>query len=612
MKKLDFKKNHEIAKLIKLAFLLHEKDIITFPKLPYCSGDIKLNEGKRYKNQEGKLIGGIYENLFFPNHDGEYLAELDVIREGASAPQGMHFQVSFGYRKYNNEIADFSFSEIFNNPKTGEYDHYWRSGKKRTFAEEVETFLDIFEFIGFNREDVRKVINHEMTARDAFINIAPEELKDVDAFSYNRRLYRFNGAIAVAGEFGCCDIDSLPWQILDKRYGHPKIDCGRKEVCTAGVRFNENNNQVGLINVNQDPDSIKYADIKNAIIDETIDASVVNITGTLLGEHKVINIKDISILSPSNILLAYIGPEEENIREVRIMSNAHNYETVKIGLENGADGVGLFRNEAFLDISPELASRLVDEINKESYTLESELLIKELYQEYYKQVLRMYMISGDKNITFRLSDINYFELVKKAGKTTEFRNKRGAESLILEGLYGILVSEIRAIIKAAKQNNKVAKIQIPYITGIYQVIEIKKTIQQVAKEEDYDQIELGAMIENLKSFVLAQNITELVDFISIGTNDLTESVLNKKRNPKNPDFHILHKEVKEYIERIVRRVKKTKNIPINICGEHTSYIENLPFFLSLNIDSITCLPAVVSSYLENIKQVKEKQNSKTT
>ena len=74
----------------------------------------------------------------------------------------------------------------------------------------------------------------------------------------------------------------------------------------------------------------------------------------------------------------------------------------------------------------------------------------------------------------------------------------------------------------------------------------------------------------------------------------------------------MNEEVKKAINKIVYRVKRTKNIPIHICGEHTNYGDNLEYLLSLNIDGITVHPNLVKGYNDTLNRYYEnkKESSK--
>ena len=203
----------------------------------------------------------------------------------------------------------------------------------------------------------------------------------------------------------------------------------------------------------------------------------------------------------------------------------------------------------------------------------------------------------NKPVIIRLTDIKVDDLVKISNcqiSDKELFLYRGADALYC--FRELLYSEIRGV------NNKTAYILVPYFDNWSSFMDIKNRILEVSKEECFDNIKIGAMIENVESAIISDTISESADFISIGTNDLTESVLNKKRSIYDIDFTLLKDDVKKYIKKIVHRVKRKNNIPINICGEHSNHIENLEFYLSLNIDYITCDSSLVLGYQDFINR----------
>lgn len=121
-------------------------------------------------------------------------------------------------------------------------------------------------------------------------------------------------------------------------------------------------------------------------------------------------------------------------------------------------------------------------------------------------------------------------------------------------------------------------------------------------------VKIGAMIENLHSMNYADEVAKNADFISIGTNDLTESITGLSRHSQRTDFQLLSDRVKESIKEIIYKVRAVRpEIAIGICGEHVNYIENVEFLSNLDIDSITCAPVYVKTNQEvfNNSQSKE-------
>ena len=291
------------------------------------------------------------------------------------------------------------------------------------------------------------------------------------------------------------------------------------------------------------------------------------------------------------------------------MSSASNIDTMIEGLDSGAEGIGLFRDELVLENNPEIISGLLDIINSWRCCTDDDPVFHKIYDAIYCNATKMYSIVNDKQIVFRLTDIKVDELIRKSkikldGEETE--KYRGADALYKLGK--LLESEVRAIINSAKEYNKTAIILVPYFSSCSSFLGIKNQIIEIAQKENYNNVKIGAMIENVESALLSDEIAEVADFISIGTNDLTESVLNKKRSINDKDFYVLNEEVKNYIRKIVHRVKRKRNIPINICGEHANIFENLEYYLSLDIDTITCNSNLVYGYIDFISRYYESEN----
>lgn len=291
------------------------------------------------------------------------------------------------------------------------------------------------------------------------------------------------------------------------------------------------------------------------------------------------------------------------------MSSASNIDTMIEGLDSGAEGIGLFRDELVLENNPEIISGLLDIINSWRCCTDDDPVFDKIYDAIYCNATKMYSIVNDKQIVFRLTDIKVDELIRKSkikldGEETE--KYRGADALYK--LEKLLESEVRAIINSAKEYNKAAIILVPYFSSCSSFLGIKNQIIEIAQKENYNNVIIGAMIENVESALLSDEIAEIADFISIGTNDLTESVLNKKRSINDKDFYVLNEEVKNYIRKIVHRVKRKRNIPINICGEHANFFENLEYYLSLDIDTITCNSNLVYGYIDFISRYYESEN----
>lgn len=598
----EFYNNKEIGKIIQFAYDLHKRSFEGAPILPrfeFYEG-AGLYYGKKYKD------GGMYGQIDFDNHsDVNALVTLLVMsgldKNNKNPQKALLLQTKTGV--YNPHFFGLSQDK-----KTG-YLERSNSFDNLTEEEKINMFIDCLVYLGFIREDIMKVINYEMTAREAYQHVAPEKYKDRQWICYCRKFYEFDKNIAIKGEYGNIYLDRFPFPFKEQ----PILDCSK--VGTACVRFEYNEKKVKLININSNPNSIVFTDIREAIIDEVIDASKVEIYGTIFGEQKVINLdKSIDRYKTEDIALADTGIEnDEPKNRIKIFSDASNkYELIK-ALNEGAEGIGLFRNEVIVEKNSELIKELLWVFDWGTCD-DDDPVCQKIYRFIFQNCDEMYSAAIDKNIIFRLTNFHINELLKKQGDHlkgdyNDYYKGKGADLLLQ--FDEILCSEAKAIIQTAKKHHKTAKILVPYICDSSTFEAIKRLILETANKEGYTDVEVGAMIETKQATIESDEIAKNADFIAIGTNDLTESVLNKRRSLDDIDFSILNEEVKKAINKIVYRVKRTKNIPIHICGEHANYFDNLEYLFSLNIDGITVHYNLVKGYNDLLDRYYENKNEKS-
>ncbi|MCX7957412.1 MAG: phosphoenolpyruvate--protein phosphotransferase, partial [Endomicrobia bacterium] len=222
---------------------------------------------------------------------------------------------------------------------------------------------------------------------------------------------------------------------------------------------------------------------------------------------------------------------------------------------------------------------------------------EELYRDYRYVAEKIYPYP----ITIRTFDIGSDKL-----------SKLGLEGVIPEnvpalGLRGIRLAlkykdvfktQIRAIIRASYKKN--VKIMFPLISGIKEVDEVKKIVNEVKKElekEGYEfdnNIPIGIMIETPSAALTTDIITKKVDFISIGTNDLIQYTLAVDRHNENVAelYEPLHLSILRMIKHIVECSKKN-NKPVSICGEMAADISFTKILIGLGVDELSVPPGSV-------------------
>jgi len=182
-------------------------------------------------------------------------------------------------------------------------------------------------------------------------------------------------------------------------------------------------------------------------------------------------------------------------------------------------------------------------------------------------------------------------------RSDEYQNLEGAPKKIepnpMLGNHGIrfslknpqiLISELKALQKVANQGTKVG-ILIPQLIDIQELQELKKIIQDLK----FTNLEIGVMIETPAAVQIIQEICqEGIDFISFGTNDLTQYILAVDRNNEEVQeiYNEMHQAVLRQIEYVIRVCKRHK-ITTSICGQSANNKEMVKFLIEQGIDSIS-------------------------
>ncbi len=240
-------------------------------------------------------------------------------------------------------------------------------------------------------------------------------------------------------------------------------------------------------------------------------------------------------------------------------------------LRSGAEGVGLYRTEIPFQIRDRFPSE------DEQYQIYRDVL------ETFKGkpvVLRTLDVGGDK-------PLNYFP-IKEANPFLGWRGVR-----ITLDHPEIFITQVRAMMRA---NLGIDNLQIllPMISGQSELDDSLILIHRVKDELEEELGErlkfptVGAMIEVPSAVYQIDDICNLVDFISIGTNDLTQYLLAVDRNNENVAelFSSLHPAVLKAIRQVVEGAIRT-DTPVSVCGEMAGDPMGVMALLGMGIDSLS-------------------------
>jgi len=240
-------------------------------------------------------------------------------------------------------------------------------------------------------------------------------------------------------------------------------------------------------------------------------------------------------------------------------------------LRSGAEGVGLYRTE----IPFQVRDRFPTE--EEQY---------QIYENVLKTfrnmpvVLRTLDVGGDK-------PLSYFP-IKEANPFLGWRGIR-----ITLDHPEIFLTQVRAMMRANIGHNNL-QILLPMISGSTEIEDSQKLINQVKLEieEEYEiklsKPRVGAMIEVPSAVYQIEDICRQVDFVSIGTNDLTQYLLAVDRNNENVAelYSSLHPAVLKAMRQIVEGAAKT-NTPVSVCGELAGDPLGVMVLLGMKINSLS-------------------------
>lgn len=274
-------------------------------------------------------------------------------------------------------------------------------------------------------------------------------------------------------------------------------------------------------------------------------------------------------------------------RKINIYANIGSVSDVGYVLENDAGGIGLFRSEFLY-------------LGKDDFPTEEEQF------QAYKQVAQM---MAGKKVIIRTLDIgadkqaDYFNLGKEENPAMGYRAIR-----ICLKQTDIFKVQLRALMRAAAFGN--ISIMYPMITSTEEVLKIFEIVKEAQNELDAMQVpykvpEQGIMIETPAAVMVSDELAELVDFFSIGTNDLTQYTLAiDRQNERLDDFYNPHhKAILKMIRMVTENAHKCGKWA-GICGELGADLDLTEEFLKMGLDELSVSPSMV---LKVRKAVRESQ-----
>lgn len=265
---------------------------------------------------------------------------------------------------------------------------------------------------------------------------------------------------------------------------------------------------------------------------------------------------------------------------ITLLCNVATEAETLAGLEAGAEGVGLLRTElTFLD-----AVRWPDQ---EDHRRVLEPVLRHLAGRH--AVVRVLDFGGDKVPPFLTS-----VLPEVAGP-----HMRGLPALLrAEDALG---AQLRAALEAGRECK--LGILLPMITSIREVRMARAILTEAERATGGGGVELGVMVEVPSAALIADRLAQELDFLSIGTNDLTEHVLGvNRRDPRSVPALAAHPSVLALINRVAR-AGRSRGKPVRVCGESAADPLVVPLLVGLGIEALSVSPAAVDEVRARVRRL---------
>ena len=273
--------------------------------------------------------------------------------------------------------------------------------------------------------------------------------------------------------------------------------------------------------------------------------------------------------------------------KINIYANIGSVGDIGYVMENDAGGIGLFRSEFLY-------------LGRNDFPTEEEQF------QAYKQAVQM---MAGKKVIIRTLDIgadkqvDYFNLGNEDNPAMGYRAIR-----ICLKQPEIFKTQLRALLRAAVYGN--LSIMYPMITSTEEVKKIYEIVAEVeeelkAQEIQYKIPEQGIMIETPAAAVISDRLAEMVDFFSIGTNDLTQYTLAiDRQNEKLDEFYNPHHEaLLRMIQMVVDNAHKCGKWA-GICGELGADTTLTEEFVRMGLDELSVAPSMVLKLRKIVREMK--------
>jgi len=266
--------------------------------------------------------------------------------------------------------------------------------------------------------------------------------------------------------------------------------------------------------------------------------------------------------------------------EIGVHANASCPDDIRAAHEEGADGIGLYRTEGLYLGREEPPTE--DEIFNVLFEALKPMCDKPI-------VLRFLDIGADKNVPFFTPDTSLNPALGRQGVR------------VLLKYPDLLKPQMRAFLRLSEDYD--IRLLVPMITHVDEMEAVRTVMQTEAKDLGMQELpKLGAMVETPAAALVTKALCEHSEFLSIGTNDLTQyTMVADRENPRVDDyFNEDHPAVMRLIEMVAREAEES---PVSICGEAAGRLDLLATFLKTGIRALSVAPSRAAEVKSHIREL---------
>lgn len=272
--------------------------------------------------------------------------------------------------------------------------------------------------------------------------------------------------------------------------------------------------------------------------------------------------------------------------EIKLYANIGNSKDLALVLQNDAGGIGLFRSEFIY-------------LERQDFPTEEEQF------QIYRSVAET---MAGKKVIVRTLDIGADKQADYFGLEPEENPAMGMRAIrICLTRPEIFKTQLRALFRAAVYGS--LSVMYPMITSVAEMQKIKAVTDTVCQELDKDHVpyrvpEQGIMVETPAAVMVSDRLAAMVDFFSIGTNDLSQYTMAIDR--QNPDLDGFFDSHSEAVLRMIAMTAENAHragIWVGICGELGADTTLTETFLKMGIDELSVSPGRVLAVRQAIRAV---------